>query len=276
MIVMDTLPSLRVVKTTDLILHEAVDPQRVAKLKKIIARATVLTNPPVVAHLPGSRKYAVLDGANRTTVFRDLGYSHVVVQLVPYREPYVKLLTWNHVLDGVRLETIINQLAALPGISVTTYQSQVTSVLMRGCGLACLVSGTKVWVIRASSGFPGQLRILNDIVHLYKGIHKFHRVLATDFHALQQEYPHATVLFVFRKFTPRDVVRAVTHNLFLPSGITRHIVLGRVLRLDIPLVWLHASTSLAYKNTQLRKLIAERFERNKIRYYTEPVFIYND
>jgi hypothetical protein len=43
-------------------------------------------------------KFLVLDGANRTSVFKALGISHIAVQVVDYFSNEVNLSSWNHLI----------------------------------------------------------------------------------------------------------------------------------------------------------------------------------
>jgi hypothetical protein len=59
-------------------------------------------------------------------------------------------------------------------------------------------------------------------------------------------------------------------------GITRHVVAGRALGMDVPLEWLTDSQSLEAKNAWLNDLILQRLKANKVRLYQEPVFVFDE
>ena len=60
-------PDLRIVPVSDLLLHEDVDLERVARLLDRLSADGILRNPPIVASLDGSDRYLLLDGANRVS-----------------------------------------------------------------------------------------------------------------------------------------------------------------------------------------------------------------
>ncbi len=91
------LPNLCIVPLKSLVVHETIDPARIKRLKKQFQRDIVLKDPPLVAAF-GRHKYVVLDGANRFTVSQELKFPHLLVQVVKYNDPLVKLMTWNHVI----------------------------------------------------------------------------------------------------------------------------------------------------------------------------------
>ena len=73
------LPDLQVLPTALLMPHEDHDPRRVERLQKRMLEEGLLKNPPVVAPIPGSEKYVILDGANRCLSFAMAGIPHIVV-----------------------------------------------------------------------------------------------------------------------------------------------------------------------------------------------------
>src|SRR5437016_5224054 len=96
------LPDLRFVPVDSLVPHEQHDERRLKALVQRLREQGVLRNPPVVAPLGAegqeSPRYVVLDGANRATAARSAGLPHMLVQVVRYVEPEVKLSTWYHAL----------------------------------------------------------------------------------------------------------------------------------------------------------------------------------
>jgi len=97
------LPDLRFVPTESVLPHEQPDNSRLEPLVQKFRDQSVLKNPPVVTTLSGEgtpqARYVVLDGANRATAARAAGFPHMIVQVVPYDEPHVRLSTWNHALS---------------------------------------------------------------------------------------------------------------------------------------------------------------------------------
>jgi hypothetical protein len=98
-----------------LVPHEDVDPRRTARLSQRIRQEGILKNPPVVAPIPDSEKYVVLDGANRAMAFISLGIPHIVAQLVDYNLPGLMLDTWYHVVSGMPLDEFERAITAIPG-----------------------------------------------------------------------------------------------------------------------------------------------------------------
>ncbi|MBI5466223.1 MAG: hypothetical protein HY974_02965 [Candidatus Kerfeldbacteria bacterium] len=275
---MNNLPTIKFVELDRLLLHEEVDSARIAKLKRIISRAEVFTNPPMVAPTAGGKKYIVLDGANRTTVFKQLGYQEIPVQIVRYGGTEVRLMTWNHLVTGLsggrRLFSALRRATGAKVYATTLLKAR--RLLKRRAIVLYVVDGRTTWCIDAGRDFTRQIQALDKAVKVYKGRYKFFRVLGIDYKELRREYPEARPLFVFMPFREIDVIKAVRLGIYMPSGITRHAIEGRILRLDIPLEIVRSRRSITTKNRFLRKLLEQRLSHNQIRYYTEPIFIYND
>ena len=94
------IPDLRIVATENLIPHEHHDQQRLIPLVERLKADKMLLNPPVVARLD-EEHFVVLDGANRSTAFKELGIRHCLVQVVPYQPPITELHTHNHLVTGI-------------------------------------------------------------------------------------------------------------------------------------------------------------------------------
>jgi len=253
------LPNLKVVSLSKLILHEYVDPVRVKRLSCKIKKDKIFTNPPLVAEIGKTGKFVVLDGANRTTVFRKLGFNDIIIQIVDYQKSGLELKTWSHLISGIGAKNFFQEI-----INVID-QTMIKKFKLRGNKIICQPIKRK--------DFFKQIESLNKVVDLYNQRYKFHRLGNAD--SFLPNGQNKT-LIIFPKFSPQDIIMIVQKNLKLPSGITRHLILGRVLRLDLPIKILRQNKSLAWKNEQLKKMIRQRFEENKIRYYQEPIFIFND
>src|SRR5207245_9397287 len=81
--------------------------------------------------------------------------------------------------------------------------------------------------------------LLVELVGLYAGTDASHRSDREDLKALRAEHGQGT-LVIFPPIDKGDILRLVAGGGRLPAGITRHLVSGRVLRLNVPLEWLQS------------------------------------
>lgn len=271
----DTIsPIINIVPVNSLVLHETTDPARVRRLQAAFQKAAYFTNPPIVAKL-GHNKYAVLDGANRVTVSRKLKLPGIPVQVVDYQSPKIELLTWNHVLEGVSWRQWWPTLQPL--IQSNLISGRAGRLLSHGSLCVEIVSkdGHR-YGVKSPTVEGERLALLSKIVGTYKGKHQFHRTSEDNTRAIGELYPKYTALVIFPKLKKQDILRFSRSNLTIPSGVSRHIIPGRALRIDVPFAVLRSSRSLIAKNRWLNAFIAKLLQANRIRYYSEPIYIYDE
>ena len=112
------LPDLRMFPTAALVPHEDCDPRRIERLSQRVLKEGRLKNPPVVAAIPETERFVVLDGANRSAAFAAVGIPHIVAQVVSYGDPGVVLDTWYHVVSGMPLKAFEAALAEVDGMQL--------------------------------------------------------------------------------------------------------------------------------------------------------------
>ncbi len=277
---MTALPDLRIVAIDSIIDHEFNDTQRTAPLVERLKVEGILKNPPIVTPLGGGDpRFVVLDGANRSTALQALGYSHVVVHVVHYYPPHVTLSTWHHAVTGLDLERFTADIHAIPGLSLAPMD-----LLHARAGLAR--REFIVYIIRAdgvvlaaqteSRQLHEQNRLLNAMVDTYKLTSTLHRTISDDLQEMEALYSDLTALVVFPNYEAAEVLALARDGELLPPGLTRHLIQGRVLRLNYPLSELAAPDSLEAKNARLRDWIEARAAERAIRFYGESTFLFDE
>ncbi len=272
------LPELHMLPAEALIPHEDCDPRRVEKLSKRIEEERCLKNPPIVASIPGSDRFVVMDGANRSMAFSFLGIPHIVAQLVSYDDPGVALDTWYHVVSGLAPEEFEAALTAIAGVNLLACTlNEARATLKEQQAAAYIVAENSVRVVSCPNGCqPTDFPLLNDLVNTYKGRADIFRASNDIWEIQAPYYPEITALVIFPRLNPADVIRAAQNGYHIPSGITRHIVPNRAVNINIPLQVLRADWSLERKRGWLQEWLMERMAANAIRYYAESTFSYNE
>ena len=59
-------------------------------------------------------------------------------------------------------------------------------------------------------------------------------------------------------------------------GITRHLIDGRTLNVNLDLQMLATDDSLEKKNAWLKQWLSDKVHARKVRFYGEPVFVFED
>ncbi len=267
--------SLRVVPLEHVLPHEYFDPERVRGLAERIAQAETFTNPPVVVEWEGY--YVVLDGATRTTAFRELGYPHVIVQVAAMDDERLVLHTWYHAVTGLTPKALLAHLRSKPEyiLRACVRQECQTEVDAHRALCSLHLPGEGDFLAYAAEGVD-PLAALNSLVFAYTEVGSIQRTLSTDLNALSSEAPELAGLVIFPQFSIPEVMKAAVSRQLLPAGITRFIIPGRVLRLHADLARLRSEETLASKNAWLDALLAEKLARQKVRYYQEPVYLLDE
>lgn len=270
----ENLLGLQVVPMDKVFPHEKVDQRRVDKLVRRFEVEGRLANPPIVAQ--AGDRYVVLDGATRTAALKELGYPHVIVQVAQSKEQ-LGLHTWLHAIRQAKPAHLIKLLQGLPEISlIETSKDKMLDDMAELGGLCYLrtVEG-KMFIIQRSQGV-NRLEALNILTDAYINAYQVARTLTNDMAVLRHEFPDLTALIVFPEYTVDQVLQIAQAGRVLPAGITRFIIPGRVLRLNAELRHLKSDRSLSEKNEWLHQLLMDKFGKNKIRYYQEPVYLLDE
>ncbi len=269
-------PVLRVFDSASLLLHEDPDPGRIARLRDALRRERVLRNPPIVAAIAGGRA-AVLDGANRVSALREVGARRVVAQVVAYEEPEIVLSTWRHYVREDGTTPLRERLRSLGGVGATTVDDPIETErwLGRREGIAAVTDAQGTLLLHDGRDAVAAAETLNRLVGLYRGRSRIYRVDGGDLDALRAEYGSGT-LIVFPPFSKQDILLIAEQGGRLPTGITRHIIPGRALRLNVPLEWLTEPAGLEAAQARLDAAVQERWLEHGVRYYAEPTFLFDE
>lgn len=271
------LPDIRMLPTKLLLTHEEADPKRVEKLSQRIREEGILKNPPVVAQLPDSSNYVVLDGANRVMAFYALEIPHIVAQLVSYDDPGLVLDTWYHVVSGLELNEFDEAIMSVGDVCLQESNlAEARRALEMGQALAYIVSETSVRIVFCPDGRNETREILVDIVNTYKGRADIYRASNDVWDKQKPYYPDITALVIFPRYRPQDIYYLAQNGYKVPTGITRHIIPARALNINIPLDILESDRSYEDKRQWLKEWLMERMSSNAIRYYAESTFSFNE
>jgi hypothetical protein len=252
--VIPSLEDLLLIDLGCLILHEAHDEDRLVSLRERIDAEREQRNPVIVS--PREDRYLVLDGAHRVRALGELGSRFALVQVV---EPPEKAEGWGHLLDGVGRAELDN----IEGIEVSDRPGDALLAEVETAGGEALLLSAK------EDGLRGRVRALWDLRSFYpKGV--VVRRVEPDSTARLSD---GEALIRYRSFTPRDLAEIVDSGTVLPAGITRFRVRERVLGVRYPLDRMMEGDPRA-RNAELREFVESRWEENRVRYYGEPVVLF--
>ncbi len=275
-------PDLRILPLKLLVEHEYNDVQRTAPLAHRLEAEGVLKNPPIVAPIgDGDPRYVVLDGANRTTALTSLNYPHILAQVVRYEEPVVTLTTWHHLITGIDPGEFIRDLGAVEGVDLFTLDAlhARAALARRECLMYVLCADRKVYVARPK--LPGlfvheQNQLLNALVNTYKDRGKLHRAMTDSLDEALGLYSDLAGVIVFPKYDACEVLALARDGELLPAGLTRHLIQGRILRVNYPLSELKSTDLLEIKNTRLQEWQRRKMASKEVRFYGEMTYLFDE
>ena len=267
------LPELHMVGLDDVVLHEDPDMERVARLVDRFSADGVLKNPPVVARSKGFRRI-VLDGANRVTALRKLGYSHVLVQELDLFDPGLALDTWHHAIERLSAQELLDHAASIPG--VTMEEENEDSQRSEPKLARFLFPTGKVVSLQGAEGLDKRVVQMHSLTKAYHRFAYFDRVSYTRLEDLTRNYRNFSALLSFRSFSLEDLQELTHWDRRIPSGVTRVLLPKRALRFNIQLEMLRVGLSLEEKESWLQQTILERVGDKSIRFYKEPTFFFDE
>ncbi|UCF06625.1 MAG: hypothetical protein JSV33_06255 [bacterium] len=274
------LPALRVIALESLVLHERPDEERWKDLLRRIRSDGLLRHPPIAARDQGEAAHLLLDGVNRIEALRRLGARWALVQEVDLNDERVVLSTWHHALEGLDgfnlLEWIRRSHRVTEGQSefdptgdfVPHYEGDTVCLIV--------LPDRSTYAVHAEKDLTARLETVSEIVDLVHTASNRDRVSYTNVNDLKKHYWNFSTLVCYRSFTKQELLTLSLQGLKFPSGVTRFSVPKRVLYFDVPLSFLKEGDSIEGKRAELVEIIGTKIKEKKIRFYTEPTFIFDD
>ncbi|MCP3900091.1 MAG: hypothetical protein GY707_10295, partial [Desulfobacteraceae bacterium] len=254
--------------------HELIDPRRVENLIKKLNVSDVFTNPVIV--VKSKDYYVVLDGATRTASFKQLGYPHIIVQILKDHSNYT-LDTWFHVIRKIDVQVLLKLFNDLPEITMVKSDLETVQAGMVEHGGLCYIQtmDKTIYHIQPKAGV-NHLDALNKLTAAYIDASHVTRTLENDVDVLLNEFPDLTGVVVFPVFTLDQVLQIADAGNVMPAGITRFIIPGRVMRLNAEFDYLKSERDLDEKNKWLYDLVMEKLSNDEARYYAEPIYLMDE
>lgn len=249
-----SLNDLRVVPLGRLNLHEAHDASRLSLLAGRIREEGVQRHPVIIA--PQSGDYLVLDGAHRVQALKNLGCKFALVQEI---EPPEIAESWGHLLkipDRAKLDEIEDV-----GLSARGDGHWLAEIEFS--------EGERVFVRSTRPGSDNEVEGLWGLQKLYPEDGVLHRVDPGSTVELGED----EAIVRYRHFRLEELSEVVRSGAVLPAGITRFRARERILGVRFPLEKLK-NGEVEGRNADLRTLVEDLWEQNRVRYYGEPIVLF--
>jgi hypothetical protein len=267
-------PKLELIALSSIQPQEKADVGRVKNLISGMEKSGILRDPPIVARGPRG-SLIQLDGTTRLMALKELGCTHTVAQIVDYNDSsQVLIKSWVHV-SKVDRKKFLKELKSIKnvsteefklglGLTLTGHPLAVTSIIFRdGRGLSVI----------GSYDLFKRVRLMQRVVDLYSKFITRNREVSIESMAELKEFfenhQDKNVALFFPSFSAQEIFALLKKGITLPQGITRHIVNGRLLRINYPLEMLKNGTGVGKKKAFFKSFTEEL----TVRFYEESTFV---
>jgi hypothetical protein len=265
---------LRVLPLAQVIPHERTDPERVSRLIERLTQDNLLKNPPIV--MAWQDQYVVLDGATRVEALTELAFPHIVAQVVSRHDEGIGLSTWNHVKQGLESDDLLALIEGVPGVQLQPVELAAAENDRIGDGICHLILPDRKAFLVQSAPAANPFEVLNQLVRAYIDSGQVYRIRDTNFDTVLSTYPDLAGFFVFPHFSVEQVLEIARTGDVVPAGITRFVIPGRVLRMNVDLDWLRGPEALQTKQGTLDQQIQRLMIERRVRYYEEPLYLLDE
>ncbi|MEK7597106.1 MAG: ParB N-terminal domain-containing protein [Patescibacteria group bacterium] len=260
---------VEVILIKDILVHEELDPSNSKELINFLKKSQTLSNPIIVASL-GGKKYLQLDGMNRIYSFKTLGLKTISAQIVDYNDQEkIELSSWLHILKG-DIKEFLNFIKEDKSLVVSQGKMDQVGhryIKEKDFGRLCSIVTNKkeVFFISTGGNFSEKIKRMNYLVYFYKNNLSRGALPYTLNHDsvknFFKQYPNDNIIVIFPTFTPQQVIESAKSGVLLPTGITRHLVKGRVLNIDLPLSLFNNKKPLKEQNEEQDKILLKKRSR---------------
>jgi hypothetical protein len=280
----------------DLIFHETCDFGRVCRLADQIKKDGHLKNPVLVASFSngsvrlapnkpddrsfnGNGKLLVLDGVDRVSALKLLGFPDVLVQKVDYLSESVELTSWSHLIFKTRKDQLVEKLKKLD-LEMSSCDWNWRKEALEDPRTVCYLlfrDNSGMVLSQRDSCVENRVRNLFGIIAVYRTAWEiYHPGSDLDLSSAFDSFQNSTAINILPVFKKEQVLGLVSGGTHFPFGVTRFVIPQWVLGLEVSCSVLGAKVPLSEKNLFLKQLLSYRIKSKKAKFYQESVFIFNE
>lgn len=253
------LKNLEVREVKSLLSHEQVISHNLKRLKEAMLNIGHLVDPMIVDDKTG----VVLDGNHRLKVLEIIECPHATCQIVDYHSPEIQVGTW---YPSVSLRP--EQIFKLDSLKHEKVDPEAGKEAVRSLKAPFMImSGNEHYLIN-----PGSYKLM-EMVEEQNYVFSLLEKGVVDYIPEEEIANHmrSKTVFYRRSYTKEEIIKTAQAHTPLPPKSTRHLIPGRIIRLNMKLGWLHRSREEAAE--ELRRMLDSRVYGGNVRKYYEPVIV---
>jgi hypothetical protein len=271
-------PTLEIIPINKATPHEHHDPQRTPPLVEKLQTSGVMINPPLFSPFDDdSGEYMVLDGANRLYAFQEMGFPHILAQVVPSYSPSLTLSSWNHVIWDMASSILLKTLSSKQNITLAEIEESNLEEQNFEIVTSVHTPDDRIFtIIPHSNDMNACVSMLKDVMNTYDRTARFDRIPLKNVESVQGLYEDITAIVSYPQFKIDDIFNLCRTGNLLPSGITRFRVTPRALKVNYPLDELASEKPLEEKNFFLTQWLQNQLANKSVRFYSESTLIFDE
>lgn len=268
---------LRLLRLSELKLHETTETYRLRNIYNRISKSKHLLNPVIV----GKHKndYILIDGANRFNSLKVIGCKLAIAQIIDYNNSRIQLKNWNHLIYHFDIELIKSYCKhndlKFDIISYTAGEKVLKNKL--NTILATDLIKNETIIVYLPRNFNSLIDELNKFVKIYFEKFTFDRtegeIRISD---LKKFTRRKGTIIEFPRFKKNHIIRSANNKHKIPAGITRHILINRVLHIKYEIKNLLNEKDIDKKSKELEDYLISKIDENKVRQYAESVIVFDE
>jgi len=212
----------KLIPIDQLLIHEEIVEGRLNDLIQQFLRDNAIDMPIIVAEIPGTDKYLIVDGHHRWAAAKILGLKYMPCVVIDYFSDDVKLMTWYPAIIG-DIDVFIKEAHSVGlEIHVITCEHDNVDKLLE-ISAFIVIGREKCYMI------PGGIEEQRKVSRILSDLNvKGHYTLV--YYGDREEALNdllkgeITYLFLRRNVTKEDVIKTVLENKVYPPKTTRHIL----------------------------------------------------
>lgn len=280
----DISPRLKIIPINKCLAHEGIVKKWVDRIAYNILDHGIVKNPIIVSEHEGM--YVVIDGMHRFNAFKKLELRDILVCEVDYYSDEIVLEGWDaFTFKELNAMKLLNELFPKSEGYVTKECHDVEEarkeLLARKHILIAGDKDGKFYTLNKPINSKEHLldELIRDTEKIDEEIDARNlKVLyvANSVSSEQFKMSDAKAIIIRPQFREEEVIERTLQKKLFPRKSTRHIIPNRPLRIDLDLSLLRADIDIKIKNRLLDEHLKWCFERDRVRFYPESVYVFAD